>query len=158
MKLPEGVEVCLIDEYVFRDVMNLDVTEITEVNQYSGTYLGEEITEASHCLGALHVGKATIDVKVDSAVANRIFAIAIDRKSGAVQLKRDLAKDQIMGLAVETGSNGIRPRCRWWIARIVFPPLSTRRTIWLWWNLMSRRPGWCGFGKWRSCHSTALFT
>lgn len=88
MQLPKGVEVCLLYIDDATGDVNLNV-EITETNQY---------------IDSLAVGKATIDVKVDPSVANRIFGIAIDHKHGTVQLKRDLVKDPLMGLVVETGT------------------------------------------------------
>ncbi len=89
MKLPKGVEVCLVR--VFSDIV-----AIVEANQY---------------VGDLRVGKGTtIDVKVDPSVANRIFGIVMDHKSGAFLLKRDLAKDPIMGIVVEKGSKWLETK------------------------------------------------
>lgn len=91
MKLPKGVVVRLLY------VPDSDITSDCKV-------LDVEITEAIQYIDALAVGKATIDVEVDSSVANRIFGIAMDHKHGTVQLKRDLVKDPLMGLVVETGT------------------------------------------------------
>lgn len=83
MKLPNGVSIQLLRVFA-------DATTITEAIQYIGT---------------LSVGKGTtIDVKVDPSVANRIFGITIDHGNGQVGLKRDLAKDPLMGLTVPEGT------------------------------------------------------
>lgn len=94
MQLPKGVEVRLLYVDDATSDVNLDV----------------EITEAIQYIDALAVGKATIDVEVDPSIANRIFGIAIDHKSGSVQLKRDLAKDPVCGLLIETGGKGYQTK------------------------------------------------
>ena len=84
MQLPKGVDVRLL----WRD-------------KFWEEDLPIAITEASQFVGELCVGKGTIDVRIDSSLANRFFGI--DQKKDKVFLKHDLVKNPLGGLVVPGG-------------------------------------------------------
>lgn len=56
-------------------------------------------------IGSIESGQsAVISVHVDPEAANRIFGIAIEHKTGAVQMKRDLSIDPIKELMIRKGT------------------------------------------------------